>query len=56
LGDERSLREGDESTEFLLSNKEEAKRLGQNGYNKVMREYTWENKFKILAPFFNDKK
>ncbi|KKR06485.1 MAG: Glycosyl transferase group 1 [candidate division WS6 bacterium GW2011_GWF2_39_15] len=45
-----------EKIEFLLSNKEEAKRLGQNGYNKVMREYTWENKFKILAPFFNDKK
>ncbi|MBI2356764.1 glycosyltransferase family 4 protein [Candidatus Dojkabacteria bacterium] len=37
---------------YLIENSEKARDMGENGYRKVMSEYTWEKKFSILSRFF----
>jgi len=38
--------------EELLKDKEARLRMGNNGYNKVVSLYRWENRFKILDKYF----
>lgn len=38
--------------EMLLGDEKTRKKLGESGYNKVMNNYTWEKKFKILEKYF----
>ncbi len=38
----------------LLKDSELRNKLGSNGYEKVMKKYTWDIKFKILDKYFNE--
>lgn len=38
--------------EYLLNNKDVLKKMGDSGYNKVMKQYTWKEKFRILSRYF----
>lgn len=41
-----------EKIKYLIDNPDTIKKMGESGYNKVMKEYTWEMKFKILDKYF----
>lgn len=41
-----------EKIKVLLKDKKHREELGNNGYNKVVKEYTWDKRLKILEKYF----
>lgn len=45
-----------EALDYLLSNPEEARRMGENGRRAVIEKYNWENMEKVLLDFYESFK